>query len=145
MYCSRSCQARANGGPKPALGYKRCGACSRTLPIDAFGKNASRASGLASACRQCTQLASRRYKLQKKYGLTLAEYDAILTAQGNGCALCGQPRLARQRALAVDHDHATGRIRGILCAPCNTLLGRVETHWQTLGCGRLSAYLGREL
>jgi hypothetical protein len=49
----------------------------------------------------------------------------MLDAQGGGCAICG--RLPRSDiALHVDHDHATGRIRGILCWPCNNLLGDVQ-------------------
>lgn len=65
--------------------------------------------------------ANRAYGLKALYGLTVEEYDAMLTAQGGGCALCG--RKATSRALCVDHDHETGVVRGILCLRCNTALG----------------------
>lgn len=57
--------------------------------------------------------------LKKKYGITRAQYDAMLVSQGGGCALCNAP--PKTRALHVDHDHATGRVRGLLCFRCNRL------------------------
>lgn len=59
--------------------------------------------------------------LKRKYNLTPDEYDALLEAQGGGCAICG--RAAGMVRLAVDHDHQTGKIRGLLCAACNQGLG----------------------
>ncbi len=63
----------------------------------------------------------------RKFGITRAEYEAILTAQGHVCRICRRPETATRngklKSLAVDHDHATGRVRGILCQTCNTLLG----------------------
>jgi hypothetical protein len=60
-----------------------------------------------------------------QYGLTVGDYDVMLAAQGGGCAICG--RAAHNgndtRKLHVDHDHETGRVRGILCANCNRILG----------------------
>jgi hypothetical protein len=60
--------------------------------------------------------------LKRKYGLTLAQYDAMLEAQGGVCAICRQPR-PEERTLHVDHDHETGAIRGLLCFTCNNALG----------------------
>lgn len=54
--------------------------------------------------------------------MTVEQYERMLADQGGGCAICGSPRDAK-RSLAVDHDHATGAIRGILCSGCNTGLG----------------------
>jgi hypothetical protein len=56
------------------------------------------------------------------YGLSLAAYDALMDAQGHGCAICGDACPSGRR-LAVDHDHQTGRVRGLLCVRCNTLIG----------------------
>lgn len=56
-------------------------------------------------------------RLRRKYGITLAQYDAILRSQGGVCKLCGRP--PRKLALAVDHDHKTHRVRGLLCFTCN--------------------------
>lgn len=58
---------------------------------------------------------------ERLYGLSRDEYNELLTDQNGACAICG--RLSEDRALAVDHDHASGSIRGLLCAPCNTGLG----------------------
>jgi hypothetical protein len=67
--------------------------------------------------------------LRRKYGITLADYERILNEQNGGCALCGAPpeeqtREGYQRWLHVDHDHETGRVRGLLCANHNLLIGR---------------------
>lgn len=57
----------------------------------------------------------------KKFGLTASEFDAMVERQGGVCCLCGSPPGAR--ALAVDHDHETGKIRDLLCSTCNVGLG----------------------
>ena len=62
-----------------------------------------------------------KYRLRKKYGLVLAEYQRLLSAQSGTCAICGDkfsPKVPH-----VDHDHKTGLVRGILCATCNWGLG----------------------
>lgn len=56
--------------------------------------------------------------IETTYGITEAEYDAILAVQGGRCFICRRATGARRR-LAVDHDHATGEVRGLLCKPCN--------------------------
>jgi hypothetical protein len=69
-----------------------------------------------------------RYRDQKyvsRYGITLAQYDSMLLAQGGKCYICKgdeiqiDHRIKEIRRLAVDHDHATGKVRGLLCAACN--------------------------
>jgi hypothetical protein len=60
-----------------------------------------------------------------QYGLEPDDYHALLEAQGGGCAICGTPPNAT-RALAVDHDHETGAVRGILCGRCNPGLGHFK-------------------
>ncbi len=68
-----------------------------------------------------TTLRQLRHKL-KGYGLTIEQYEAMLTKQGGGCAICGAKRSGKRR-LSVDHDHCTGRVRGVLCANCNRAIG----------------------
>ncbi len=56
----------------------------------------------------------------KKYGLTEIEYLALLTRSGNKCEICKRP--PRLKALSIDHNHKTGKIRGLLCYLCNSRL-----------------------
>jgi hypothetical protein len=65
---------------------------------------------------------SRQYHLAKTFGITVEEYDAMLAAQGGGCAICGRPP-RDDISLHVDHDHATGMVRGLTCFRCNNALG----------------------
>lgn len=60
---------------------------------------------------------ARDRRLRRKYGITLAQYNRMLKAQGGVCKLCGRP--PKKLPLAVDHDHATKRVRGLLCFTCN--------------------------
>ena len=62
----------------------------------------------------------RRKPRAAQLGVTDAEYDRLLSAQGGGCAICGNP--PKTRRLHVDHDHKTGRVRGLLCHRCNRAL-----------------------
>lgn len=64
------------------------------------------------------------YNLVTKYGITSDEFYAMLESQGGGCAICGcQNSGAVGRVMSVDHCHKTGKVRGILCHPCNKGLG----------------------
>jgi len=66
----------------------------------------------------------RKYRL-KTYGLTMADYDALLRQQGARCAICGRNSGNHKKTTAfqVDHDHATGQNRGLLCTSCNRGIG----------------------
>ena len=66
--------------------------------------------------------------------ITWDEYEALRKAQGEACKLCG-----KSRQLAVDHDHATGYVRGLLCAQCNTGIGHLGDNVE--GLERAIAYL----
>jgi len=82
-----------------------------------------------------------------KYGLARGAYDAMLKAQGGLCAVCRQPETARAnhggplRSLAVDHCHATGKVRELLCARCNSILGLAKDDPRRLRAA--VAYLAR--
>ncbi len=57
----------------------------------------------------------------RRYGLELADWDAMFEQQQGKCAACGE-----KAKLQIDHDHATGKVRSLLCSDCNTALGRVR-------------------
>lgn len=84
----------------------------------------SRGSGSSRQTRQ----ARRDGDLRRKYTLTQGQYDTLSVAQNALCAICHLPetivRHGRLSTLAVDHDHNTGAIRGLLCNRCNLLLGK---------------------
>lgn len=63
-----------------------------------------------------------------KYGhrLTVAEYEQKFVSQGGNCAICNQPGTTTAKALSVDHNHATGETRGLLCNSCNLGLGKFK-------------------
>jgi hypothetical protein len=61
--------------------------------------------------------------LRRKYGISLDEYELMLSDQGNVCAICKENAQQKQ-CLGVDHCHETNQVRGILCSRCNSLLGR---------------------
>lgn len=61
--------------------------------------------------------------LRRKYGITLAERNAMIADQCGLCAICAAPLDLQSRRTHVDHDHNTGRVRGVLCHDCNTGLG----------------------
>ena len=67
---------------------------------------------------------AEREKRWKSYGLdlTVDEYDDLLGKQGGVCAICGQR--PNGKLLGVDHDHSTGRVRGLLCSNCNSIYAR---------------------
>lgn len=99
------------------------------MPEDRFGKSSRSTDGLASLCRTCS---TDKHRLIN-YGITAAQYDAMLAAQGGGCAICTE-QCSTGRRLAVDHDHSCcpgektcGKcIRGLLCGACNQGIGKLR-------------------
>lgn len=63
--------------------------------------------------------------LLKKYGITRETWDVMLIAQSGRCKVCGDPMDALYEP-CVDHDHKTGKVRGLLCGPCNRAVGLLK-------------------
>ena len=58
-----------------------------------------------------------------RFGLSKEEYESLVTKQGGKCAICGGPPIRANKHLDVDHNHSTGKVRGLLCSNCNIGLG----------------------
>jgi hypothetical protein len=116
--------------PVPA-GHKWCPDCTTVKPLDQFVRNTSASSGWAPYCKPCHNArgkaakdrigGSRTYHLKRRYGITAVEADAMLAEQGGLCAIC-----KAAPAVHVDHDHATGAVRALLCFNCNGGLGQFK-------------------
>lgn len=76
-----------------------------------------------------------RHYLMSKYGITLQQYDAMLEAQQFKCLICQSDSPAQKNTWHIDHCHATGKVRGILCHLCNLMLGHARDNVDTLAAG----------
>jgi len=90
--------------------------------------------------RKKREQAKRRHdkRVQVVYGLEPGEYDELYQFQHGRCAICFRAT-GRTRRLSVDHDHKTGHVRGLLCRPCNDLLGHLRD--DLLAAMRIVRYL----
>ena len=138
----RTCSTDDCDKPAQRRGYL-CDSCrgrkyrANQLATDPEGFRARNAAKTArlNAARKAEDPAAynaavRRWNLKKVHGITPDEYDEQSHAQGGLCAICKRPESAvdnsgNPRRLSVDHDHATGEKRGLLCANCNHVLGKV--------------------
>ena len=127
-----------------AQGRKQCANCKQYKDLSDFSPTKGKAFGVNSWCKVCiTQLKNAHYTLEKAraeylgrvYGLAMEDYERMLADQNGLCACCGRSetrRVGRNKrseivpVLHVDHSHTTGRIRGLLCSPCNQALGLLE-------------------
>ena len=111
---------------------KNCTRCKTEKPLIEFRKDGKGHSW----CRDCQNEYNREWyhknrerglrwrkngNLKRTYGISLEGYEALLESQGHVCKICGIEKNGKH--LAVDHDHKTGKIRGILCENCNRGLG----------------------
>lgn len=67
----------------------------------------------------------KNYRLNNRFGITLSDFNDRLKSQDNKCYICGS-EFANPRAAKVDHDHETGKVRKLLCHPCNISLGLLK-------------------
>lgn len=106
-----------------------CTKCGERKATSEFPKQRSSKSGFNSWCKVCKNTyardTARDYWLQKTYGITEAQYDQMLAEQRGVCAICEKACTTGQR-LSVDHDHDTGKVRGLLCRRCNSAIGHMN-------------------
>lgn len=138
-----------------------CKTCEAVKPATDFYRNPLGVPGLRRDCKDCHN-AKRRQEyaagrsgrgrdvsyeqlLKREYGITLAQYNAMVRKQAGRCAICRRPesvkmkRTGQLRRLAVDHDHVTGAVRGLLCQRCNVLVWAIEDNHTTLAA--IGAYI----
>lgn len=153
-----------------ALG-KVCTRCNTDKPLSAYYPGRGETLGLKAECKECWSARTRRWyesnkdrkaarnadwrkanpdriavitrrsNLRRKFDITVADYDAMLAAQGGRCAACGSTDNGDRRfdSFPVDHDHRSGKIRGLLCSRCNKALGLLDDDPDRLMA--LAAYL----
>lgn len=135
------------GRNKDVNGQRPCKRCGEQFPATLEFFYAER-GGLTTDCRPCKNLAgqawvkahpeqyrqTRRRARAFKYGLTEGDLDALEESQGGCCAICG-----RTAKLVIDHNHSSGTVRGLLCAPCNGFVGFLDADSSTLE--RLNRYM----
>lgn len=124
---------------------KTCSRCSETKSWDQFPKDRSTKTGYHAYCRACNSEKTQSYFSRltpeqrslynfrgqlRKYGLTPESYAQLLDKQGGVCAICSKQEEGKR--LAVDHDHESGKVRGLLCGQCNTGLGKFYDNVDTL-------------
>lgn len=126
------------------LSSKRCPCCGEAKPTTEFSRhNKNGKWGFCSWCKECNNKRTKKYllenpekskrmgrnnKLKKQYGLTIEDIETMLKNQNYKCAICGGEIFlfgsSKNLTAHVDHDHKTGKVRGLLCHECNTGLGK---------------------
>lgn len=113
---------------------KSCSRCKQKKADSEFYRRTK--TSRFSWCKDCQKQLSRNQQrahyegagrtkhLAAKYGITEDRYNALLATQGGLCSICTQAEVGRR--LSVDHDHATGRVRGLLCRSCNLMVGSAK-------------------
>ena len=120
---------------------KICGKCGQELPLTSFHKAKKEKDGLQCWCISCRKSWKREERLEyhreryyskkdahldwsykRRYGIDLAQYETLLEEQNGLCAICST-NCSSGRRLCVDHNHKTGKVRGLLCGNCNKGLG----------------------
>ena len=119
---------------------KKCGMCGEEKDVSEFNLRGGKRQGYQSYCKRCVynyQLEKvvlngtrkypgrRKYNLITRYKITESDYDKMLNEQNGVCAICGKAP-DENKHLYVDHNHVTGKVRGLLCNSCNYKLGIIE-------------------
>jgi Autographiviridae endonuclease VII len=126
--CRRAQHYDHSGDPKPE--GRICTKCGIYKPLLEFHKYETCLYGVEPIYKLCRLKKRREYRrkyparirnadLKARYGMTIADYEAMYERQGGRCAICG----TSEEKLVVDHNHQTNSVRELLCHLCNTLIG----------------------
>jgi hypothetical protein len=148
-------------------GVKWCPACKVEKLLDSYSicRSGKRKGHPAGACKECRTVLHKTRKradptiyeriewpckLKKLYGITVEQYDSLLAEQKGCCAICGSTssysrnyKNTARAKFSVDHCHATGKVRGLLCTKCNRALGLLNDSIESVL--RMSEYLKKHL
>ncbi len=114
-----------------------CPSCNQEKEDKEFYKHKGRSTGLSAWCKTCELIKRKKWKKENSdkirnnnyrhlYGITLEKYNEMFLNQKGCCAICGIHANEFVKKLSVDHCHATGTVRGLLCHSCNTTLGNMN-------------------
>jgi len=114
---------------------KICSKCNKELPatLEFFYGDIRLSGGLANPCKQCKKdyertehgrNMNRKRWIKYKYHVSSSLYNKLFTQQGGCCGVCSKHQSTLSRRLDVDHDHKTGKVRGLLCNYCNKIIER---------------------
>lgn len=131
-----------------------CTKCGVDQPITAYWKQRGKRRATCIACElaanrlwrqknpaRAADLSRRKFWKQAGIKITTKEYYELKQRQAGRCAICGTPEDQSTRKLAVDHDHVTGKIRGLLCMVCNSRVVQVIEQYGHL-IPKVREYLG---
>lgn len=102
------------------------------LTPDQKASKAARARELYAINPHARRAGNNKSLIKQRYGITVEQKEALLTAQGGRCAICGTSEPSTATGWHVDHCHSTRAVRGILCQPCNNMLGMAKDNIATL-------------
>jgi hypothetical protein len=121
---------------------KCCKNCGVTKLLHQFQKDSSKKDGLRPECKRCTSTRRklllsketiRQRNLEKNFGKgVLDTYSKLFEDQKGVCAICSSPENGRYKHLSIDHNHETGKIRGLLCNNCNRGIGLLRDNAELL-------------
>ena len=111
---------------------KACTKCGEVKDLSAFYRKSTMKDGRQSHCKVCQNQRTKAWHnanpdskkntdLQRFYGISLTDYNRMFEEQGGRCKICDQEQPGKR--LAVDHCHRTGKVRSLLCDPCNKAIG----------------------
>ena len=113
---------------------RKCKECYNAARKNYYHEKLKYGAGMEKVVRY-----NRHRHLKDKFGLTIEDFDAMLTAQNGVCAICSKEETAPSVGvtllqLSVDHCHKTGRVRGLLCRRCNNAMGQFEDSIELFWC-----------
>lgn len=138
------------------MATKICTRCKENKNINKFGNRSSSKDGLNYICKECNENQKKKWRtenpdkykkaskkhynenkdryaainrknnLKRWYGLKPEDVEELLKKQNHTCAICGKHESEFKKILEIDHDHKTGKVRGMLCHKCNKMLGLID-------------------